>query len=264
MSSQISFSRWSPRTKFSLPYSSYNAYSGELRRMYITMVSSHKYVYSTLHKDKMAKWEDLPNKYFDFNTGIKKTNAYFLNLKEWSKSYNKLENWVNLNTLISINANLEIYMASIIKLSLESDVGVIYGMPQSIDGIKVIKSGGTFDFSKEIESCVKGMWETRFNNFKKMFKDAPLKLKNSIPVLNKIRKIRNDTAHAFGRDIAEAQNIHKLQKLDSIIIRLDKVIEYWNIVDECVQEIDKLLYRNHVGEYQLLYFYHNMKKEIES
>ncbi len=264
MSSNTVFNRWIPHTQFSMTYSAYNSYNSELRQMYRTMLSSHSYIYTSLKNDRGAKWDDSPSHYFSFASDVKKTNAFFVDLREWSDAYNKLENWNNLNTLVAICANFETYLVGIIKLSLESDVGVLYGMSKELDGIKAIKSGKQFDFTAEIKSCTKGDWSSRLSHMKQCFGTVPAVLETNISSLEKMRKMRNDVAHSFGRNIEAAQEVHKLQRLDSKIVSSKQVLKYWNLVDECVREVDNLFFKQHVGEYQLLYFYHLNEQAIVS
>lgn len=264
MSSNISFDRWVPHAEFSMPYSAYNSYNSELRQMYRAMLSSHSYVYTSLKEDRGAKWEDAPSHFFKFDSDVKKTNAFFTDLKEWSRAYNKLQNWNNLNTLLAICANFETYLVGIIKLSLESDVGVLYGMSKELDGIKAIKLGKQFDFTAEIISCTKGDWSSRISHLKQYFGVVPTILETNISQLDIMRRTRNDVAHSFGRNINAAQEIHKLQKVDSISMSNRQVLKYWKLVDNCVREIDNQFFKQHVGEYQLLYFYYLNELTIKS
>ncbi len=264
MSSKVKFDRWNPKQDYSLPYSSYVANSSELRRMYRTMVTSHKYVYKSLAQDRKATWSSSPNDYFDFPKNIKKTYAYFTDLKSWSASYNKLENWNNLNTLVAINANFETYMVKVIGLALESDVGVLYGMPKAMDGIKAIKAGKTFDFSNQVIACTKGDWYSRVFNIEKIFGKVPVSMVSNVSALDKIRKMRNDVAHAFGRNIDAAQEIHDLNVLRMCKLNENNLLKYWDLIDSCVSELDNQLFKKHIGEYQLLCLYHLNESEVVS
>ena len=264
MSSDVEFDRWKSRMKVSLPYSVYAAYTGELRQMYRTMISSREYVYTSLNIDKGAKWEDSPNKFFTFKGEIKKTNAFFVNLKDWSGAYNRLENWTNLNTLVALSASFETYLFMIITLALESDIGVKYGMTKEIDGIKAVKVGAKLEFTSEVVSCTKGEWSSRISNMRSLFHKVPDVLEQNVSTLDKIRKIRNNVAHSFGRDIEKAHEVHIMQKIDSEKLSRSRLLKYWDIIDDCVREIDKVMLEDHIGEYQILCFYHDVEKELVS
>lgn len=256
MSSLIEFKRWESKLEFSIPYSSYVSYNSELRRMFRAIDSSKRYVYKSLNTDRKAKWEDNPNKYFDFHPQVKKTYAFFETLKEWSDSLNSFMNWNNLNTLVAVAANFEIYLSQIIRLALESDCGIIYGLNHEIDGIKVLKNNISFDFSKAVESCTKGEWSVRNNNIKRLFKDIPTIFEKECGTLDKIRKLRNDIAHSFGRNIEDSHDIERLDRISMAAMNDNVLLKYWDTIDECVKELDIFLINNHIGEYQLLLFYH--------
>lgn len=264
MASKVSFERWNPRDQYSIPYAVYVAHCGELRKMYRTMISSHAYVYKSLNNDRGALWKDSPSKFFEFPSEVKKTNAFFTNLKEWSVAYNDLENWTNLNALIAITGNFETYLVKIIKLSLESDVGVLYGMSHKLDGIIAIKNGHKYDFTKEVTSCTKGEWTSRINYLNKYFGRVPSILSDNVEVLDKMRRTRNNMAHSFGRNIEAAQEIHEIGKLKMEKLDSKKLLTYWDLIDNCVRELDKQLYREHIGEYQMLIFYNAVENDIIS
>ena len=162
------------------------------------------------------------------------------------------------------NKSFETYLVSIITLALESDIGVKYGMSKKLDGIKAIKSGVRLDFTSEIVSCTKGDWNSRLASMQSIFGKEPDILRQNIKDLERIRKIRNNVAHSFGRDIQEAHEVHKLQRLPSEKLHCKQLLKYWNIIDECVREIDEIMFQQHIGEYQILCFYHDVQKEILS
>lgn len=153
-------------------------------------------------------------------------------------------------------------MVKIIKLALESDVGVLYGMSQELDGIKAIKHGNKFDFSKEVTSCTKGDWSSRIKYIKKYFGEVPTVLDSNIDKLEKIRILRNNVSHSFGRKIDDAQKIHDLTKLSIDKLKSKKLLKYWTLIDDCVRDLDKQLLEKHIGEYHLLFMYHSSVEEI--
>lgn len=261
MSSSVQFDRWNPKDEYSRPYISYNAQTGELRRMYVSMLDSKSYVYSSLKKDG-ATWGDKPGKYFAYPNGVKKTRAYSSSLKEWSDSFNQFCNWNNLNVLLAVNSIFETYMVKVIALALESDIGVIYGMSRSIDGIKAIKSGYKFNLSKSIESCTKGTWSSRNSNIRNLFGSIPTIFETKCGILDGIRVIRNDVAHSFGKDLEKAHDPHEILKLGRTTLTNDQLLKKWEVLDTCAHDIDDLLFKNHIGEYINLYIYHMYRDDI--
>lgn len=95
-----------------------------------------KYVYKNL-KGNSADWNDIASKHFQFD--VPSGEEAFINLKSWSDSFNDFQNWVNLNALMALSSNLETYLSTCITLAIESDPGVLFDSPRSIDGAYLLK-----------------------------------------------------------------------------------------------------------------------------
>jgi hypothetical protein len=129
--SRKEFNRWTPRESSSWAYQVFKRHETELYRMYWAFQPTVKLTYGVLGKS--AKWEDKPTDHLQF-ADLQKA-ALFKNVRDWSNCYNEFENWVHLNALLSLVSYMETYMASIVSIALESDIGVIYAAPRSIDGV---------------------------------------------------------------------------------------------------------------------------------
>lgn len=260
--SKIEFDRWNRRQGISSwAFRVFQKHNKELTEMYISHLLSKQYTYKSL-KENNAKFEDLTNKHFDF-----RDNTYsnvFNNIEIWSKNFNKFDNWINLNTIMAMSANLETYMATIIKLALESDIGITFNATRKIDGIEIIKNSDKYPFELEdkIISCTKGDWSSRVSNFEKIFTLTPNILRSNISSLEKIRKLRNDIGHAFGREIDKSRNHNVLIPIDIQTIKQEKIIEYLKLLFAIARGIDKQLMENHIGEYQILYFFHKLSSSL--
>ena len=55
-----------------------------------------------------------------------------------------------------------------------------------------------------------------------------------------------------------------MQRLSSERLNCTRLLKYWDVVDECVREVDKDMFGQHIGEYQILCFYHAVEQEIVS
>lgn len=229
--------------------------------MYIAYLASNEYVYRNLGKS--AKWEDPVSTHFKFED--ESWANTFDSIKLWSNSFNDFDNWVNLNSVMAMSSNLETYMATVIKLALESDVGVLFGTSKRIDGIEIIKHGRSqpFDFDDKLLSCTKGQWDSRANAFEKIFGKAPDILLNNISTLEKIRKLRNNVGHAFGRDIEASRSHNVIDIQDMQKLKREKTFEYQKLIYGISKAIDKQLLVDHIGEYQTLYFYHNLRPALK-
>lgn len=254
--SQLRFERWKSRELSSWTFQVFQKHNRELSRMYIAHIAAHSYVYTALGKS--AKWDDGVNKHFSFSDPTHENS--FENLRSWSDSFNSFDNWINLNSVMAMASNLETYMATVIKLGLESDVGVLYGANRKIDGASILKHGKSqpFDFEDKVISCTKGEWGSRVAAYERVFGKVPGKLKDNISTLEKIRNLRNRVGHSFGRDIEKSRNHDVIDIMPIEKLRREKTIEYQSLIYAVAKDIDRHLLENHIGEYQTLYFYHKL------
>ena len=153
-------------------------------------------------------------------------------------------------------------MVKAIQTALESDPGIVYGLPRSIDGIKAIKAGKSFDFTYQITLCTKSEWPSRIKSFKSIFGKVPEVIEQNISTLERIRKLRNDVAHSFGRDIEDSHIIHDLNILEMSPLTQRTLLKYWDLIDSCVRGLDEQLYKENIGEYQLLCFYNANEDDV--
>ncbi|WP_257969635.1 hypothetical protein [Vibrio parahaemolyticus] len=256
-SSEYQFNRWSPQAKTSWAWRVFKKHNVEFYRMYTAFDNSHKYTYKKLSADK-AQWTDLPTKHFEFENQWEYEK--FTDLQDWSSAFNQLENWMNLNALVAILSNLETYMATIIPLALESDVGVLFGTPNKIDGIEILKNGkeSPFDFDDIVVSCTKGTWDSRLAAYKRAFGRAPKYLEGHISELDKMRNLRNNVAHSFGRDIEASRKKGEVTTLPIETLSRQRLLKYQAIVWKSAKAIDAHLHNFHIGEYQRVLFYHGL------
>lgn len=258
--SKMNFDRWVSKSPTTWSFRVYSKHSTELSHMYITHVTSKEFVYKNL--GKTAKWEDSVDTHFTFSDTIYQQT--FKDIKHWSESFNDFDNWINLNSLMAISSNLETYLSKTIQLALESDLGTLYGVSKRIDGVEILKHSGNnaFDFEDKIISCTKGEWGSRTNSFIKIFGTAPSVLKDNISSLEKLRKLRNNVGHAFGREIEETKKHDIIHAPKSAKLTKEKTIYYMKLIYAISKEIDKQLLVNHIGEYQIVHFYHSLKKSL--
>lgn len=229
--------------------------------MYAAFNSASRYTYQQLG-NASAEWTDSVHQHLSFERNLE--DDLFSSLKDWSSAYNDLENWVNLNALVAISSNLETFMAMIIELALESDVGVVYGLPRKIDGIEILKNGkdNPFDHSGAIEACTKGDWSARLSAYERYFGQCPKYIKGKISELERIRNLRNSVAHAFGRDIAASRKMGELTTLPMERLPRESFHKLQSTVWRTAKAIDAHLNNFHIGEYQALHFYHGIYADL--
>ncbi len=258
------FSRWIPNDKSSWVFQVFQKYNEELEKNLWSYQPVTKRIYKTLNTDS-ANWTDSVNKHFNFDD---KRDEVFNDLKDWSNSFSHFDNWVNLNVIMSISANFETYLTSIISLALKSNPGVLFGAQKMIDGVSILKHGTStkLDFDHQIISCTKGDWSSRTSAFEKIFGNAPGILHRKIGQLEQIRKLRNKVGHSFGRDINQARE-HVFKKIiPTETISREQTYQFQKLLWAVAKSIDIYLLENHIGTYQAISFYHieyqNMRKDL--
>lgn len=257
--STVTFDRWKPREDLTWAMLVYQKHNAELTEMYMSHLSSFKFTYHEL--GKTAKFEDDIETHFPAVDEMKYQGLD--NVKSWSDSFNKFDNWVNLNCIMAMSANLETYISTVVKLALESDVGILFGASRRIDGIEIVKYGRQqpFDFDEQLIGCTKGDWNSRINIFKKTFGAVPGFVEANISDLEKIRVLRNNVGHAFGRDIDKSRSHEAIEISRMTKVSRERTIEYLRLLFKVAKEIDKQLFYNNICSYQDLYFYHNYRKK---
>jgi len=253
---QKAFDRWIPNEKSSWIFQVFQKYNSELEKNLWSYYPASKYLYKKLGENS-AEWTDNVNKHFYFT---QKKEELYINLQDWSDSYKNFDNWVNLNTIMSISANFETYIASIISLALKSNPGIILGATKMIDGVSILKNGTPtkLNFDDQITLCTKGDWNSRINAFDKIFGEVPEILKTKVSSLERIRKLRNNVGHAFGRDISTARD-HAIKKtIPTETISRDKTLEYQKLLWSIAKSLDIFLVENHIGTFQALNFYNSI------
>lgn len=185
-------------------------------------------------------------------------------LDDWKKNYREFDNWTRLNSLVALLSYFEVYLSSVVMLSLESDPGLNFKTSKVIDGMKIIKANGqfAFDFRQIAAKITKGEWNQRIAAFKDVFGSAPQKLVDHIYQLERMRRLRNNVAHAFGREIEKAQTRGLVEILEMDKLSLESLKKYMQIIHDIAYEIDKQLIRDHIGSYEVLYYYHQIQNEL--
>lgn len=197
--STVKFQRWGHVQNHTWPFQVYKLYNEELSQFLWAEEAAIKYTYNRLGKDGADKNEP-PTKYFPLAPHRISTMK---TMEGWANVFNESHNWMRLNCLMAISSNMETYLGSVISLAIESNPGVLLSSEIRIDGAKFLKDGTLDDavYEKHIEACTKGDWPARLAAFEKLFGLAPASYHEGLSTLERIRKMRNNLGHAFGRDI---------------------------------------------------------------
>lgn len=251
--------RWKPRMESTWALRTFKQYDCEFKRLFASFNSAKKYTYSHLKQDG-AVYTDQAAKYLA-------TRNTKLTIKNWSDDFNLFDNWVRLNLLMSICSYFETYMSSVIAESIESDPGLIFGCYHDIDGIALLKKGhkvSKIELNNKITECVKGDWNSRMSNLQKLYGQVPELMSKNISLLEKIRKLRNEVGHAFGRDIEQSKNyeiikISAMHKLSAVTF-----LKYHKFLYDIARSLDLFLLNNHIGNYEPLFYLHNIYETIKN
>ncbi len=252
--SEIRFERWNHIQTHSWPFQVYKLYNEELSGFFWSIEAASKFTYKNLAING-AKWDDVPSKHFplpDYRIATMKT------LKGWSDVYIESQNWLGLNYVMAISSNLETFLSSVVALSIESNPGVLLGASKEIDGVKMLKYNSLDPsvYEKKVLACVKGSWSNRLSAFEELFGSAPNSYRSGIGSLERMRRLRNNLGHAFGRDIDASRDFSINMKQPADRIQLKTVIKYLELGFNIASDIDSFLLDNHIGEFQAILAYH--------
>ena len=257
------FKRWKSKTPNSYPYILFKKEFREVKKIYGAFYSTKKFVYKKLGEPK-ASWEDKASLHLEDAIHPKHQFEIFNDLKDWSVHYELFFKWANYMHVLSLAAVAESYFAKVIKLALDSDIGIVVGCTRTIDGIALKKydKNYTYNYEKVISEFTKGTWFQRKNAFQQYFNWIPSNLldETKIGILEKIRGLRNDVAHTQGRKLSKIHEYNDLNlaTLEKISATTLKNFEY--VVFGLCQEVDQYLLQNHIGNYHVLLKFHDLKK----
>lgn len=203
----------------------------------------------------------LPTTHHLFNLSGNNSERVAIDLDDWSRHFKEFDNWTRLNALLSLNSYFEIYLSSVVSLAIESDIGLQFSASKSVDGLTIVKNGNHrkysfFDISREITM---GEWSKRRKRFKQIFGSAPKELTTYEKDLETIRNIRNSVAHSFGRDIEKSRSRSQTDILEIQRISLKRLQKFMDIIRKVARAIDEQLLNNHIGDYEAVFFYHEIK-----
>jgi len=119
----------------------------------------------------------------------------------WLKANDALGNWLRLSALISAVAFHEAYISRIVRTALMSDPLCRYGATRDLDGTVLLKRGIEIEYEADQKSLTRDVWSKRAENFKRIFNTTDTSVMFPIARLEKMRELRNEFAHGFGRSL---------------------------------------------------------------
>jgi hypothetical protein len=177
---------------------------------------------------------------------------------EWLNARTELENWLRLSAIVSAAAYHETYLRQIIRSALMASPLLRLGSPQLVEGTLLLKAGKELPFAHEIEMITKGDWNTRSANYLKLFGSPPSGKPFAVKPLEKIRKLRNEFAHGFGRDL-DPPGPSVGTVVPAKRLKHEKFIEYIGVLSQSAAQIDRHLLEGYIGNFELIHCYHEWK-----
>jgi len=260
--SNTSFNHWVPLERFTWSYQVFAEYDRELMRLWGSHLSSRAYTYSQLGVTG-ASCTDKPSTHF---TADVLRDSHCSDMRDWSDAFNVFDNWVNLSVVLTLASNLETYLASVVRLALQSDPGQLLGAPHAIDGGRTLKHRtiGAVDILSHVESCTKGNWSTRLDALQRLFGTPASHLRAVHSELEQLRTVRNRFGHAFGRNINEARRTGTLQVLPMEKLPRKTAERLRGSVLQAMRDFDRDLLTCHIGEFEAVLFYEQLHSNLDT
>ncbi len=183
-------------------------------------------------------------------------------LELWAEFYKGFNNWTRVSALIALSSYFEVYLKSIVSLALESDPGSSKGASRKVDGAVMLKYGTSHSYFEEANHVVIGDWSKRLKVYKELFGQVPPALQSLQGDLEKLRQLRNDAGHKFGRDMNEKDYRCRVKPNDMTQVGLPTLKLQLGVVEKAVRSIDSHLASQHVGSYEMVYFFHSNQNQI--
>ncbi len=240
----MNYDRWKPTRETSIAYYIFSVHHTELNHMYWSHNAAKQGAYSLTRTQSKTTLADtiFPNK---DNLRHRK-----ISLVDWSRDYKAFDNWTRLAAIIAISGYFEMYINSIVDMACQSCPAILVGGTKEIDGIKLLKSRDNYSFLDHAKKCSKGAWQTRISEYKRIFGSCPDLLVDSISDLDKIRKLRNDIGHAFGRNTREDQFAVQQSINTPHQLKQNTFLNHLALLDKVAKEIDSHLACNFIGSYE--------------
>jgi hypothetical protein len=250
----ISFSRYKPLTQRTFALRAFNDHESEINRHYwsFKVISD----YSGFIARTEAEVHPAKRTAEVFSASGPDSKRIPATVTDWIKARGELENWLRVGALVSASAYLELYLRQSLRSALMSDPFLRFGKSRSVDGVTLLKNGIEIPIDNELKLLTTGDWPTRSRRFDKMFGGIPALLDaGRIKALERIRRLRNSHAHGFGRALTAASPLQLVQNVTARV-SADQLVRDLGTVSKVAASIDKFLLEKFIGNFELIYFYH--------
>lgn len=213
----------------------------------------------TFQSTKFSKREDQVSSLFNPSFHEVRTNR---SLGEWGQWYSEFDDWTRMSAIMAMAGYLETYIAQVTTAAFESTPSLIFGGGPMIDGAAYLKHNPKYDLYEHSEQFTRGSWQSRISAYKNIFGSCPFESKLSD--LEKLRSLRNDVGHSFGRNIKSMKFAQswEVKKLSSISDK--RLVLFLDLVEQVAESIDSHIASKYIGQYEVIKVYHYRHETIEA
>jgi hypothetical protein len=181
-------------------------------------------------------------------------------LGAWADNYSGFNQWTQMAAVVAICGYLETYIAQVATAALESCPAQIFGGASQVDGTVLLKSGANYDFYVHAEPLVRGDWQARTSAYARIFGACPFL--GEIGRLERLRALRNDAGHSFGRDIkgmrfSESSLVQPLPRISD-----GDVQSFLELANTVATAVEGHLGPTFVGSYEVVRLFHNWRATL--
>jgi hypothetical protein len=185
-----------------------------------------------------------------------------VDLGVWAENFEDFDRWSRHASVLAIAGYLEMFLAQICSAALESCPAIIFGGAREVDGLALLKARASYGFFSHVEPIVRGEWGARVSAYKRLFGACPFE--SRVSELERLRRVRNNAGHCFGRDIerlqrAESAIVERLERISD-----DRLVKFLVLAEEVATVVERQLGPAFVGAYELLRLYHTSRARIHA
>lgn len=216
--------------------------------------ASHRHAYSAT---KGSDARDPASSIFGYASQNRRLNV---DLGTWGRNFDHFDRWSRHASVLAIAGYLEMFLAQTCSTALESCPAIILGGTREVDGLGLLKTRTDYGFFDRVEPIIRGSWQSRIAAYKKLFGVCPFD--GEVAELERLRKVRNNAGHCFGRDI------ERLQRTESALVESlgkisdDRLVKFLALAERVAVGVEKQLGAAYVGAFELLRLYHTSRPKI--
>lgn len=176
----------------------------------------------------------------------------------------EVDNWARLAAVVFASSSLELFVRRVVRLSLQSDPGLMIGVPRVLDGVVRLKSRDLPNVDQQVRDCTEDVWPAREEALAAVFQGRVTAVFANLSSLEFLRRLRNSVAHDFARmghlkdfwyldpEQAEPQPVERISP--------DRLKRLLRVIGAVVTEIEERA-RQHIGSFELMVFWDAFLRE---